>query len=543
MDSKVETDYDPHRPTHSSPAAIFKLPSEIVQYILSFLNVQHLQSVYRTCHQFKAHVEDDQLWLPLLRASLPDHDVPSTPLPALSYRELYLSQHPYWFLPRQRIWFSDDAYNGKLIVAKFDSTTGTISGYRLAAERPAAQPQTWIVKPSVIIHHVDPRVYVSTDDPVLSLTYNDLFHSSHSVPRSWDPSSEVRMHVGRPEQRINASLMLSKDLPISTANIPNVAVWPPRTIPGMPRTRSSAGNNSSNSFMSKGHKPSTLDEISKTTFRLRTWSHFTQGMLNLGVRIGEEVSTWSTLDPALYTPTRQKPYQGLYIGDYAAHGCEFLLVLQTEQAPRHRRHSLGADNDGGDDDGGGARRRNYISAVLAALRERQFMDEEDEADMDHGYGSEDGAAGQLHTRHTIDGNHARFPAPGSVAANVEDPDGSVHKGAIEAIKITGDVNVPRGEHTFIADDIGPDGTIRIAHEPPFRGARVVRSRGHVAARGFRDDEFIPSQLFLISPDLMAQYWLPFGHISFYKRIKVDELLREGPFGGGSASRGSSEARH
>lgn len=40
-----------------------------------------------------------------------------------------------------------------------------------------------------------------------------------------------------------------------------------------------------------------------------------------------------------------------------------------------------------------------------------------------------------------------------------------------------------------------------------------------------EDEFIPSQLFLISPDLMAQYWLPFGHISFYKRIDVKELLR------------------
>jgi len=56
-----------------------------------------------------------------------------------------------------------------------------------------------------------------------------------------------------------------------------------------------------------------------------------------------------------------------------------------------------------------------------------------------------------------------------------------------------------------------------------------------------EDEFIPSQLFLISPDLMAQYWLPFGHISFYKRIDVDELLRAGPFGRGPASRGSSEA--
>ncbi|KAK5951638.1 hypothetical protein OHC33_007317 [Knufia fluminis] len=507
MELAQHADQQPRPPT----APILKLPPEIIQHILSFLNVQHLQSLYRTCHDFKTHVEDEQLWLPLLKASLPDHDVPPTPHPAPSYRHLYLSHHPHWFLPHHRIWFSDDAYNGKLILIKYNPATATISGYRLAAERPPTQPQLWSIKPSVIIHQIEPRVYVSTDDPVLHLTYP---FSSETNTNTWTPQTETPMRVGRPEQKINASLMLSKTLPESTANTPSVIVWPPRTIPSMPRTRSSTGNNSSNSFMAKGHKPSTIDEISTTTFRLRTWSHFTQGMRSLGVRVGEEVSTWSTLDTSLYTPSATKPYQGLFVGDYAAHGCEFLLVLQTERAPRYQREAMGVGGDGGEEEGGGTRRANYIQAVLAALREQQFNDEEDEAD-EPGVGMEKTAAGA---------NGANVQG-GNVSPNVADPDGSIHRGSIEAIKITGDVNVPRGEHTFIADDIGPDGTIRIAHEEPFRGARVVRSRGHVAARGFRDDEFIPSQLFLINPDLLAQYWLPFGHISFYKRIDVDELMR------------------
>ena len=299
--------------------------------------------------------------------------------------------------------------------------------------------------------------------------------------------------------------------------------------------------------------PQTLDVMSETTFRLRTWSHFTQGMLSLGVRIGEEVSTWSTLLPHLYTPTPSKPYQGIFVGDYASHGCEFLLVMHTDRAPRHRRDTLdmdegttGENND--NDNSDNLRRRNYISTVLAALREQQFIDEEDELTFT------DPAAARKHsTAHST-------PAQRATAPNVPDPDGVIHRGALEAVKLTGDVNVPRGEHTFIADDIGEEGLIRIAWEEPFKGARVVRSRGHVAARGFRDgklhlwppfdaksgcllrnlaelqpfcaymltttssDEFIPSQLFLISPDLLAQYWLPFGHISFYKRIDVDELL-------------------
>ena len=102
--------------------------------------------------------------------------------------------------------------------------------------------------------------------------------------------------------------------------------------------------------------------------------------------------------------------------------------------------------------------------------------------------------------------------------------------------------MPRGEHTFVADDIGAAGFIRVAQEAPFQGARVVKCRGHVAARGFREgelpstlyktpityiessDEFVPSQLLMISHDKLAQYWLPFGHISFYERVNIDQLL-------------------
>jgi hypothetical protein len=38
------------------------------------------------------------------------------------------------------------------------------------------------------------------------------------------------------------------------------------------------------------------------------------------------------------------------------------------------------------------------------------------------------------------------------------------------------------------------------------------------------DEFIPSQLFMVNHDLLAQYWLPFDHISYYQRIDLDKLI-------------------
>jgi hypothetical protein len=66
---------------------------------------------------------------------------------------------------------------------------------------------------------------------------------------------------------------------------------------------------------------------------------------------------------------------------------------------------------------------------------------------------------------------------------------SVYRGRIEAVKLTGDPNIPRGEYTFIAPDIGPNGLLRIASEELFKGARIVKSVGHIAARGFRDGKF------------------------------------------------------
>jgi hypothetical protein len=66
---------------------------------------------------------------------------------------------------------------------------------------------------------------------------------------------------------------------------------------------------------------------------------------------------------------------------------------------------------------------------------------------------------------------------------------SIYRGRIEAVKLTGDPNIPRGEYTFIAPDIGPNGLLRVASEELFKGARIVKSVGHIAARGFRDGKF------------------------------------------------------
>ena len=48
-------------------------------------------------------------------------------------------------------------------------------------------------------------------------------------------------------------------------------------------------------------------------------------------------------------------------------------------------------------------------------------------------------------------------------------------------------------------------------------------RGDSSTDNLVIDEFIPSQLILISPNKIAQYWEKFGHISMYVRVNIDEF--------------------
>lgn len=63
-------------------------------------------------------------------------------------------------------------------------------------------------------------------------------------------------------------------------------------------------------------------------------------------------------------------------------------------------------------------------------------------------------------------------------------DAQIYRGRLEAIKLTGDPNIPRGEYTFLADNIGDGGLVRIAEEDQFKGARIVQCLGQLANRNY-----------------------------------------------------------
>lgn len=507
------------------------LPPELIDQILSYLEPNDLALTSSTCRTLHAHAYNDSHWHAFVQENLP---LPlQTPDPFATYRALYIAHHSHWFLSRHKIWWSDAAPHGQLVLARYDHRRGCIEGYTLVAE-----PGNDIVgslkwEDEVIYHIFKPKVGLDYNRPVLNLKADALGADKRHGSR-WQ--SEICMDA---HNSFSNSFMLTRPLPPHTIES-NTAVWPPLDLPspGDQRTR----NESDSSFHSIGHKPTNLSEASDATFRVRQWLHFSHFMpifdfdiFRGSGRVAEKISTFATLPADFYTPSKEKPWQGIWCGDYSAHGPEFLVVTQppmSKPLPEKARKAFARWPRAMVDVFGG---------VLAPL--------EDENEEEPTAGFEDtltmGGIPDSNPHLTILNNDIQsLQNSNTDSSQTSNPDQAPYKGRLEAIKITGDPNVPRGQITFIADDLGEGGFLGYAKEPifdpktlnsengeilpsnpDFRGARKVRSCGHIADRDFRSDSYIPSQLILIDDDNIAQYWMPWGRVSFYKRVNLDALLR------------------
>ncbi|KAJ5041566.1 uncharacterized protein L3040_005146 [Drepanopeziza brunnea f. sp. 'multigermtubi'] len=438
----------------STQCHILDLPSELIDHVVSFLAPIDLVAVSSTCRLLAEHAKSDLSWLRHVQDNIPGVRLTS-PYPCETYQQLYIAHDPHWFLPKYKIWFCDYLLTGKLIIARYDPRRGSIEGYPLAAVRPPPTFVSWEYDDEVLIHEFNPHVRLHLDQPVLRL---DALSSESSMASSARTGPAHRYNAEKPmkilegnQRGVFSNFILTR--PVQERN--SMQLWPPPNIPARHRVR----NTSREAFVGSGHKPQKRAEMSNQAFRIRRWMEMVAGSSTPGMHLGEEIYTYATLDPKLYTPTEEKPYRGIWVGDYSGHGCEFLLMHQPDDPEPFDEASLVQRED----------------ETPEEFKTRKFEEK-------------------------------------------------VFRGSIEAIKLTGDPNVPRGEYTFISDDISQAGFIRNATEPRFKGARIVKSRGHIAARMFRNDKYIESQLILVSPDLLAQYWVGFGHISFFQRVDLDRFL-------------------
>lgn len=388
------------------------------------------------CHQLRKNALADIHWQAIIQGYVPGCRI-RRPYPCRSFMELFSSLDGMWFLPKFKIWFTDSEMPGGVILCRYDQRRGCIEGVRLVAVARNVVYSRWAENESVVIHTFVPSVSLHLERPVLQLNSGDAIAPTEGRLHQGEVrsrfSSQTRMSIG--DNLTYSRFAYTKPLDDETAqrkllgDYPYGYIWPPPTIPAHHHV---SGSGCDRTF----DYPIDRSEVSDQTFRI--WRgirrHIEVGLnpyaIDVGTTLagqafaGERNMTYSTLDPVLYTPTETKPWRGIWVGDYTAHGCEFLLVHQPDDPPA-------------------------TDAELNLVRSTTETDDEWE--------------------------QRRLEA-------------RIYRGRLEAIKLTGDANVPRGEYSFIAHNLGADGLIGIAEKPPFTGARMVHSSGHVAATGFREGE-------------------------------------------------------
>jgi hypothetical protein len=453
-----------------------KLPSELIHHILSFLPLSGLLQVGLVNHALHAHSLQDTLYLPFVQSHVPGTTVPQ---PAdSSWRDLFKLHHPYWFIPKGKIWFADNPHTGKLLVARYDHRLNAIEAYALVAERRQPTFQKWDWNPDAIVHTFSPRIRLDLNAPVVRLNAdayeNAIGDGGHLLKQ------EIPMDVFDEPLHSTAALysrlILTRMWPTDQTYV-STPVWPPLTVPSRGRTRS----DSATQFRDPRNRPTRLSELSTTSFRTRKWMEFSSRTQGVNMRVGEGVTTWATLPEECYTPTPQKPWQGIWCGDYAGHGCEFLVIMQPDDPqplPEKAYWTMKARERDGSVSSGGS----WSTAPTDAAAwedDLTALTHSPDEDSNMVLGESEAAVHQTLSED--------LPTSNTDEPHV-DEDESIYRGRIEAVKLTGDPNIPRGEYTFIAPDIGSNGLIRVATEDLFKGARIVKSVGHIAARGFRDGE-------------------------------------------------------
>ncbi|KAL8800029.1 MAG: hypothetical protein Q9182_005470 [Xanthomendoza sp. 2 TL-2023] len=310
---------------------------------------------------------------------------------------------------------------GNLVLVRYDARRGCIEGLRILAKQGIHSFESWDWNPEVIIHTFNPQVKLFVDDPIVKIDMG--MYAQHNSAQE-----EIMMNTGY-SRGVRSMISLCHAMAPDQQD-QAMALWPSSIIPARERVRSE----SRHLFRGEGHRPKSVQDASEDTFRIRKWVEFGGLGAPLGVHVGEDVMTFSTVPEQYYTPTKEKPWQGIWVGDYSGHGCEFLLLIQCA-----------------------------VDGSLATPK----------------------SASKTPLQHHFDGSDPQ----GRVSLPVPNGEDGHCAGRLEAIKLTGDPNVPRGEYTWVAEDIGPRGLLRIADEKIFKGARVVRSLGHSAGQGFRDAQY------------------------------------------------------
>lgn len=155
-------------------SSLEQLPAEILSQVFSYLSPISLARLSQTSKSLQSHAEDDRHWARLVKENVPNPAGELWPSPCKTWKKLYVSQHPYWFIPRHKIWFADRLCNsnvvsGSILIGLYNPLSACIEGYRLVAKASRYNPEIWEWNPDAVLYTFEPTVKLCLHDPVIKL--------------------------------------------------------------------------------------------------------------------------------------------------------------------------------------------------------------------------------------------------------------------------------------------------------------------------------------------------------------------------------------
>ena len=380
------------------------------------------------------------------------------------------------------------------MIIRYSQARQRIEGYVLAAKRENLIMKPWSWDRSVTFRKWDPIFQLEENDTALVLTAEEMNTMTY-FSRATD-GVDIRMHSGSRGEWKQRIYTQERDQRMRhTVQGP---MWPRMGLP--------AQVPSDHIREYHGRKLLRLEEFSKFTFLSTRW-----------VRQGNDLSDdfeedsyysdlYSTRPTEAYTPTAKKPWQGVYCGDYGGHGCEFIVVLQPDNPdplPDNAWRELMSLAAHQSQPGAWCKMLKECAPLYSPSDPTPLPFDQtslaETANSDGKLQLKDGTvqmmADKISQKCSLDYNvgkerNGQNTSTKCSANGTSSSSSLIHQGCIKAVKLTGDPNIPHGEVTFIAPDISDIGLLRVADDDDFRGARVVRSVGHIAEEGFENGKCI-----------------------------------------------------
>ncbi|KAL1919853.1 uncharacterized protein VTP21DRAFT_1784 [Calcarisporiella thermophila] len=399
------------QPTHQAYPNLIDMPMEVLLHLISLLPPTSISILSCTCHHLHSIIQHtDSLWQ---RFCIEAGCREIGKWPVKNFRELYTNVvHRYAWLVGT--WVGDAAFFGSLLVVRWEPRKGRIGGYKIhCRNRTPNKLSSYSLDERINISQFEPvydeqRLFAlrldakrprDAEAPLLRVTTRCQDESSLTIP-----SHGVVFYRGKFKPHPRTGLW----------SLESQGLFPPEFEEPQEELYRYFGNKPGGSVKKEDFDYEDRDKEKETDTPC-----FGLGCVHKAkTRQSNPVQLFAKLPSWKLRPTMDRPLDGLWAGDYAPNGVEFLLL-------------------------------------------------------------------------------------------------STIKGTLYAYKLTGDMNVPRGEISIKVDMSSP---VRICHEREFAGKPAFKAQGQVAYIGYEKGHMIDAEMILISNNRLALHFFELYHILFYQRF-------------------------